>query len=451
MKLEKFKEKNNKRKFIVIFTLSCIFLLAGVFLYTSFAVFTEDKQFNVIHGTYQDPGDLYYAIYIDDKISNTIPSKDSGYTLDTEKSSCNNGVTVSWDGENWSTLVNFTNYQAENMSRTKCTLYFKQQSAYDKCIAEGNGENVCNIIANVDTTGKCPTVNDDGTVNVTSTESTNGYICSAPDDYGTSYYFRGTPDNNYVKFAGFYWRILRVNGDGSIRIIYDGTSPHANGESSTDRQIGTSAYNSSRNDNAYVGYMYGTTGASTYEETHANINNSTIKIKVDAWYEENMKDTEYEQYISDTLFCNDRSFRSSNTGTGTGDSYTLYRTASTGTGGVNLKCAQQNDRFTVNDESVGNGALTYPVGLLTSDEAYLAGFYNTTNLGYYLYTGNTYWTMSPYRFSGSYGAYVLRVDSTGYVSSNSSVNVSLGVRPVLSLKSGSLKSGQGTILDPYTV
>ena len=194
--------------------------------------------------------------------------------------------------------------------------------------------------------------------------------------------------------------------------------------------------------------MYGTTGASTYEETHANVNSSTIKTKVDSWYEENMKDTEYEQYISDTLFCNDRSFRSSNTGTGIGDVYTSYNYASTGTGGVNLKCAQQNDRFTVSDEVLGNGSLTYPVGLLTDDEGYLAGG-SSSNSGYYLYTGNYYWTMSPSHFNVSY-AFVRIVYSTGHVGSLSVIN-SYGVRPVINLKPNSLKSGDGTALSPFQV
>ena len=74
----------------------------------------------------------------------------------------------------------------------------------------------------LDTTGKCPEVNKDGTVNVTDMEDTESLVCSAPDDYGTSYYFRGNVENNWVKFAGYYWRILRINGDGSIRMIYAG-------------------------------------------------------------------------------------------------------------------------------------------------------------------------------------------------------------------------------------
>ena len=577
MKLEKFKEKNNKRKFTVIFTVCCILLLAGVFLYTSFASFTEEKQFNVINGKYQDPGDLYYAIYVDDKISNTIPSKDSGYTLDTEKSSCNNGVTVSWDGESWSTIVNFTNYQAENMSRTKCTLYFKQQTAYDKCIAEGNGEIVCNIITNVDTNGNCPTFDENGIATVSSIESSNGYICSAPDDYGTSYYFRGTPDNNYVKFAGFYWRILRMNGDGSIRMIYAGDADVidslenkaevlANGykDGSTEyTQIGTSYYNyywkkdnvqeTVNNyiyyDNAALGYMYGnrdgvvegstqystysqsttstryyadsysyneetgqftlnnptsytgaevtsdfigkytgtrssstsgnqlykvinvtpsdgsssasigysyvTYGTTSKEKAQENINDSTIKEAVDNWYEANILNTEYEEYISDTLFCNDRSVEncgvSNYSNLAYGPERTTYRAYYNNGNKATLYCTQQNDRFTVDDEAIGNGDLTYPVGLLTSDEATLAGGRSgNSNYNYYLYTGNYYWTMSPSNFDGSLYAHVRGVGDFGTVGSNS-VSGSRGVRPVLNLKSGSLKSGSGTALDPFTV
>ena len=282
MKLEKFKEKNPKRKVIVIFTVCCVLLLAGVFLYTTFAVFTEEKQFNVINGTYQDPGDLYFSVYIDGQITNTFPSKNDGYLFDGTQSSCTNGATVLWDDESWSALVNFSNYQAGNLSKTKCTMYFKSNVASQ-------------IIAQLDTTGSCPTVNEDGTVNVASAESEKSLVCSAPDDYGTSYYFRGNVENNWVKFAGFYWRIIRVNGDSTLRMIYSGDASVIdalenkeevlkNGyDDSTTKytQIGESAFNESYNDNAYVGYMYGTPGSNTYTETHANINDSTIKSYID--------------------------------------------------------------------------------------------------------------------------------------------------------------------------
>ena len=303
------------------------------------------------------------------------------------------------------------------------------------------------IIEDVDTTGACPVVSEDGTVQVTSAESTNGYLCSAPDDYGTSYYYRGNVTNNYVKFGDYYWRIIRINGDGSIRLIYDGTSAHANGESNADRQTATSVYNSSYNDNAYVGYMYGTPGSTTYDATHANTNDSTIKAYLDNWYKTNIEDKGLSSYISDTLFCNDRSFDSSNSGTGTGASNTQYRWYSSSKG-IRLTCPNQNDRFTVDDEVTGNGDLTYPIGLVNADEVYLAGGHSATNHGYYLYTGNYYWTMSPVDFNNGYAS-VRRVHSDGGGYRSGYVNGLIGVRPTLNLIPDSLKVGSGTADDPY--
>ena len=196
MKLERFKEKNPKKKFIITFTVCCVLLLAGVFLYTSFAIFTEDKQFNVINGTYQDPGDLYFAVYIDGQITNTFPSKDSGYTLDTTQSSCTNGATVSWDNNTWSALVNFSNYSAGNMSRTKCTMYFKEATFADTILA-------CN-----DTAANC----------IKDNASLSNEI--ATDDPDNNARYIGASPNNYVSFNDELWRIIGVfnninNGSGT--------------------------------------------------------------------------------------------------------------------------------------------------------------------------------------------------------------------------------------------
>ena len=186
MKLERFKEKNNKRKFIILFTVCCVFLLAGVFLYTSFAIFTEDKQFNVINGKYQDPGDLYFAVYVDGEITNTIPSKDSGYTLDETQSSCTNGAKITWDDDSWSAFINLSNYSAGNMSRTKCTMYFKVDypiaTDYIISLADSSSELVY-----------------DETV-----DNNLRYIGANP--------------NNYLAFNGELWRIIGVMNN-----IDDGT------------------------------------------------------------------------------------------------------------------------------------------------------------------------------------------------------------------------------------
>ena len=331
-------------------------------------------------------------------------------------------------------------------------------SDYEKCVSKyGEGSVNCQIIAQVDETGKCPVVEEDGTVVVNSGEETDGYVCTAPDDYGTSYYFRGTVKNNWVKFANNYWRIIRINGDNSIRMIYAGDATvidslankeevlkNGYNDGSTDyTQIGVSRFNALKDDNAYVGYMYGTPGSATYEDTHANINSSEIKVKVDEWYEAHLKGTEYESYLSDVLFCNDRSL--GDMGTGIGTSETRYRSYK---GSKNLKCKEQNDRFTGNDKNVGNGALTYPIGIVSADEIYLAGGYSN-NQKYYLFTGNYYWTSSPFYFTG--GRAGNRFVTSGGDLSYGYVDSSRGVRPVINLKANSLKHGNGTAIDPYTI
>ena len=291
-------------------------------------------------------------------------------------------------------------------------------------------------------------------------EATVG-IYKTEDDIGTSYYFRGDVENNYVYFANKYWRIIRINGDGTVRMIYDGTSAHPNGYNdygTYDTRIGTSAFNSSYNDNAYVGFMYGTTGASTYAETHANTNDSTIKTVLDTWYTNNIKDTTNEQYIVDAIYCNDREVQTSDssyTGNGSGTTKTAYKARErlyinkTPT----LKCSQVNDRFTKSaavSGVTGNGKLTNAIGLITADEvAYAGGVYANANSKYYLYTGNWYWTMSPYYFDGSY-ADEFSVSNTGNLG-NSHVRSTGAVLPVISLSSGALSSGTGTKTDPFRI
>ena len=295
--------------------------------------------------------------------------------------------------------------------------------------------------------------------------STNGIYMTTDTDSGNSvYYYRGNVDNHLI-FANFCWRIVRTTETGGVKLIYDGvpTDGQCNntGRATT---IGDSTFNSSRNDNAYVGYMYGTAGSSTYASTHANTNDSTIKGVIDTWYKNNM--TSYTSQLEDTVWCNDRSIvtdlansnggnYSSYTTLGYGKNKTIYSpTSRVGYNVSNptptLKCAQDNDKFTVN-ASNGNGALTYPVGLITADEmAYAGGVYDTSNSSFYLYTGEWYWALSPYFFSGSI-AYGFHLSSGGYLT-GSNVYSSRGVRPSVSLQPGiGMTGGSGTATDPFIV
>lgn len=288
-------------------------------------------------------------------------------------------------------------------------------------------------------------------------------IYSAEDDFGTSYYFRGTVENNYVKFANKYWRIIRINGDGSIRMIYAGTSAHANGTTYNDMKIDNSEYNTNYNDNTYVGYKIGSTGSSTYANTHSNAGNSTIKTYIDNWYETNLK--EYKYYLKDTIYCNDRKVVNINnvggmtlTGDGTGTNESAYagfdRTYVSHS--PTLKCENKNDRFTVNN-TMGNMELVYPIALATSDELVYAGATGIdpatmtyiTNTEFYLFNGKFCWTMTPFVFAGGY-ANVDFFGNFGGVGSDS-VNNGISVLPVVSLRSDAILGGSGTMNDPFVV
>lgn len=405
------------------------FLVCILGIYFAYSKFSASKDEEVVRTTVEDfiSGDVVIGAYIDGEYSKTIPGKDDGYTV--EKIECDNDAVGKWDTAEWGLLTkNLT-------TRSKCNVYFKEYSPVD------------NVIAQLDTSGKCPTVNDDGAVNVTGVEATDGYLCKAKDAYGDSYYYRGNVTNNYVKFANFYWRIVRINGDGSVRIIYDGTTAHKNGESSTDRQIGTSAFNDGYSSEDKVGYMYGT--------SYANMNDSLIKKYIDDWYKVNIFNTLYEQYLADNIFCSDRLVIQENQGRAGSSSDIRYRWwygpwdgAGYGNASMKLVCPQQNDAFTVNDTTYGNGSLKYPIGILSSDETVLSGGWNVNNVNYYLYSGQNWWVSSTEEAGEAY-VYNYAVNSNGNADYVNIVNSTYGVRPVINLKMKALRLGTGTMDDPY--
>ena len=267
---------------------------------------------------------------------------------------------------------------------------------------------------------------------------------------GKSYYYRGNVSNNYVQFAGYNWRIIRQNGDGTVRLLYAGTSVNATGSG---LQIGANAFNTTRNNPGYVGYMYGNTFNTSYTQTHANDNDSSIKTVLDNWYKTNIEDKGLSKYIADPGFCNDRSIYSGSDGVTT--------TADTYFGGYGrylnheptLVCPQQNDLFTVSNAD-GNQALTYPIGLITVDELMLGGLVNGyLNRLSYTYSSEHYWTMSPSRFNATLtAANIFIVHTNGFVYAYYNVANTFGVRPVINLASiVEIESGIGTQNDPYIV
>ena len=294
------------------------------------------------------------------------------------------------------------------------------------------------------------------------TDKSDKGLYQGTDDYGTTYYYRGNVKNNIVKFAGFYWQIIRINGDGTIRLLYNGTEKNASGvKQSIDNR--TYQFNSLYNDPTYVGYMYGDKDGTTFDEVHNNTNNSTIKTSVDNWYKTNIADKGYGSYISNAVgFCGDRSLPAGVWGTNdNGDGINNNKSSFFGAYVRYVKNVAQftcpepsRDLYTTTDSSIGNKALTYPVGLITYDELVFAGMDNRhINKLSWAYSTQHYWTMSPSRFDATWGrANEWYLNSAGYLNIGWSVNASLGARPVINLKSDTLiTSGIGTSSDPFVV
>ena len=335
----------------------------------------------------------------------------------------------------------------------------------------------------------------------TVTTASDKGMYSAQDDLGTSYYFRGAVDNNWVKYGKYtkdmyncnngtisatdtgnsctkiasngddmYWRIIRINGDNSIRMIYTGTSaPDSNTKvvmtESTNNSgyiratsAGRSKFNQNYNSAEYVGYMY------TIKEQHGTSKSSDIKTFLDNWYANYTDLNKTGTKITDQIYCNDRTASTSNVSYSTTNYTTLTSWNSKGTlyfYGANgrisndnnpmLTCAVDSDRFTVNKiNGKGNSALTYPIGLITIDELEMAGNnWSESNTSYYLHTGAYYWAGSPLVFSDG-NSLEFGMDGGGTLG-RGDVTDYIGVRGVVSLSSESKLLGSGTYNDVYTV
>ena len=403
------------KKKIICISLLFILIISGMILLNN----KESKKDNLYINSKELSNNQSLAIFIEKdnggyEKTTSIPTKDSGYTLHTGKSICEGNATLSWNKEKWGLEIDNVNKR-----EIKCYLYFAKGITMGEILANKNKS----------------TRTDFSTI---LTEDTTGTIYSAEDDYGTSYYYAGAVKDNWVKFAGYYWRIIRINGDGTIRMIYNGPTTDQTGETT---QIGTSVFNTNNNDNMYVGYQY------TSGEVHGRGTDSTIKGVLDTWYNNNLKD--YSNYIATgngANFCNDRqpSTDSSNINGngGTGTTQTYYATSirlANSAKSPTLKCMDTKDKFAIS------------IGLITADEvAYAGGVWITDNINYYLYTNQYYWTMSPFILNSSGFVSAFSVWDDGKLHSGY-VNDFRGVRPVINLKPDTVFVGSGFSSDPYIV
>ena len=286
------------------------------------------------------------------------------------------------------------------------------------------------------------------------TDNNTNTLYTSTEDSKTVYYFAGNATDNWVKFGknasnqDLYWRIIRTNSDGSVRLLYHGTSTTA-----TDAYIRTTVFNSSADNIAYVSYMFGSTGS--ISNARENTNNSTIKTTIDNWYISNLEAKGYTKYLSTTaVYCNDRSISSDSINFGAFIRLGTNKTPS-------YDCAATEDKFTV-DTSTGNGKLTYPIALMTADEvSFAGGLYGANTPTWYYYnsvngssTGSKFWwLLSPLDSSTSGSSmFIVRGSSNPGRLNYNYVNSNNGVRPALSLKScAKYSSGDGSAENPYTI
>ena len=428
--------KNKKETLLILTILITICII----------IFNRDKLYEA---KYIEPKDTLLAITINGEISTTFPTTNA-YTGTVE---CTTGTgKVEWNGTKWVLTTS-----GITKGSTKCNATFITKVP---TFAE-------TILANNEV--KTPITTPGAAISTAS----EALLASTEDDNGTSYYFRGAVKNNYVQFANKCWRIVRVGGDGSVKLILhnDNTAGASNpcdaannsASAAFARYSGTtykSAFNTNYNDNAYVGFKYGTVGASTYDATHANTNNSTILTNLETWYTNNL--TAYESVIDNSVWCNDKinvtdttlnpwNFSNVN-GLGYAKNTTFYgaaqRLMSTGSyaggTGPSLKC---NGVFS---------KITSKVGLITADELAFVGYaygYKLQNSTTYLQENATdtyWWSLSPFYFDGSYAS-VWNVGGDIGLFGNSYVYSTFGVRPLISLKSTTNATGNGTSNSPFII
>ncbi|MBQ6687357.1 MAG: hypothetical protein IJN03_02405 [Bacilli bacterium] len=284
-------------------------------------------------------------------------------------------------------------------------------------------------------------------------------LYSAEDDYGTSYYFRGDVTNNYVQLGSWkeaneiyysngwtnsksdtldaciaggnvnypalpcskfgneindpmYWRIVRINGDGTIRLVYDGVEAKENGLHHS-AIIKNTAYGNSS------GYTYMDNDVKT---------DSVVKAEIDAWYNRNLY-ADYNKYIADRIFCNNQYIDTAN---------------------PSLVCTEDESKYSV-DGSYGNGLLTHPLGLLTVDEVVMSGSNYIEKNNSYLYRGvSSGWTMTKYENNYVFTEFQPEYRTSTGAAGDESARF-YGPRPVINIKADVLFGGNGTIDSPYQI
>ena len=375
--------------------------------------------------------------------SKDIPK--GNYILNYEKSYCkNNGKIGNYDNVTGKVSFSF-------IGSDSCFLFFDYN--YKNIIRNGYEAILIDNVNDAKTVEQAKnTILQKTKPNFSAVSSTNDGLFAMEDDLGTSFYFRGAVDNNWVVFGkdknekDMYWRIIRINGDNSIRMIYTGTTPPTSSTATVmtgeDTHIRNYSYNGISDSSIYSGYMY------SPNVQFGNATPSYIKHCVEDWFSQTSL-VGNPNIENNQIYCNDRSVIDGTWSFSSNINYASYTRIANKKNPV-LTCSNYNDKFTYENSSIGNKKSKYPVGLITADEVAIAGnILFIMNKKSYLYTNQDYWVGTPLSFRDS-NAYSFAFLSDGYLNSRN-VTSSIGVRPVISLSSNVKLHGNGTWQNPYKV
>ena len=465
---------NSKKNSIIVASIIVLVLLIGVTIYATYAAYKVTNTYNIIQGKvaeFENVDIKINVIAVDNEGNETTVEEfpTEGYVFDYLKSKCENGSEIEFNEESQTASITST-------GKDSCSLYFRKYGALADAIIKSSEivlENPNFSTAATD-------------------ENTKLYL--AEDDYGTSYYLRGASTNNYVQLGEYqsdvkrvrgyysedsttyyreydtmddcnnsdifnynctevtyatkgnpmYWRIVRINGDGSVRLIYDGINKVQNGEIHI-ASIGSSDLGQYEGDSKYLGY--------TYDDGNGKQVDSTFKTYIDNWYKTHLKST-YESNISDSIFCNDRSLGNNPYPLEGHVDYAAEDRLNPDNGVEDehypiLTCPNKSDRYTVNDTTNGNGFLTNPIGLLTADESFFAGGTQIENYNYYLYSGYDTMTLTPLYYNGTVGV-PGAICNNGLVPGLCEGEV-YAIRPVINLNGDVKFEGNGSFETPYII
>ncbi|MCM1053291.1 MAG: hypothetical protein NC483_04900, partial [Ruminococcus sp.] len=466
----KFERNRNSKKYFLCGLILVVVLTVTVTFIVSKANYRMTASIPLTEGkVVSSPYDInIVSLYLDNVEQDSDTIIPSGYKINEDASYCYKGANKSSRDSNAKLYTDeLGNHSFSGISKSsKCILYL------EKAVAS-NYHNMQDLLDNYYIYKRVRTSKNKD-FNVPFSEDTKKTVFIASDNDGISYYFAGNPLDNWVEFGGYYWRIIRVNGDGSIRLIYQGRTEDESGKelesqiSGEETQIGISAFNLSNGDNKYVGYFY------EQDQSHGTKESSTIYTYLNNWFENEsgLKSKQYFNKIDTNAgFCGDRvSYLTgingasiSSSGVGTTETYYgayvrlrpggIEPTATSLAISPILSCSNNNDLYTYSDASRGNKVLANPVGLISADEASYAGIvanYSVNINPNYLNTNQNYWAISPYWYIKA-GAMFFVNKYGGFNYDSGNISEKYGIRPVINLRSDVTFTGDGTQANPFKV